>query len=83
MNKIFLFTLILISSMFFGCSTYFAIGADKGYCEEHGCDYSDAGLCLDPYELNKHKNKYKKEAYANIDCHKCNAKATTRIVYEK
>lgn len=43
-----------------GCSSMFNLGEPQGYCEEHGCDFSDAGVCGDVFELYKTR-------YENID----------------
>lgn len=52
-----------------GCSSKdMAIGYNKTYCEEHGCDYSDAGICGDPYLIYKYKNEIHKYAYKGISC---------------
>jgi hypothetical protein len=71
MSKIFLLsitTVILLS----GCgSKFFNIGENKGYCEENGCDYSDAGVCDNPYDILLNKEKAKELAYKRIDCSKC------------
>lgn len=67
-----------------GCSKYFTIGENKGYCEEMGCDYADAGICGDPYELYKERKNIKKQAYKNIDCSSCNksrSQSEINIVY--
>jgi hypothetical protein len=62
---------LLISSiivlMFSGCS-FFTIGAEQGYCEEQGCDYSDAGVCGSPYNILKNKEAARKIAYNRIHC---------------
>ncbi|WP_457749114.1 hypothetical protein [Sulfurimonas sp.] len=55
--------------LFAGCSgKFWTIGADKGYCEEQGCDYSDAGVCGSPYEILQNKELAKKVAYERIKC---------------
>ena len=55
----FLVSLILIVTilMMSGCSKWFSIGEELTYCEEHGCDYSDVGLCENPIDILKHKNE--------------------------
>ena len=68
MYKIILFTVTALF-VFTGCSSkMFNIGENKGYCEEQGCDYSDAGVCGNPYDILLHKDKAKKLAYARIHC---------------
>jgi len=58
-----------IALLFSGCgSKFFNIGENKGYCEENGCDYSDAGVCANPYDILQNKEKAKELAYARIDC---------------
>ena len=77
--------IILSASFLFlmnGCSTYFQIGKNKGYCEEHGCDFSDAGFCLGPYEMYQKKDELKQQAYKDIKCNNCTLKTNTRVVYE-
>ena len=59
---------ILMSIAFSGCAGYFNIGAEQGYCEEQGCDYSDAGVCGNPYDILKNKEKAKNLAYERINC---------------
>jgi len=74
---------ITLLLLFNGCSTYFQIGKNKGYCEEHGCDFSDAGFCLGPYEMYQKKDSLKEEAYKNINCNNCiNNKTETKVVYD-
>lgn len=53
-----------------GCTKYFTVGENRGYCEEHGCDYSDAGLCGDPYEIYRQRHALGDRPYAGIDCRK-------------
>ena len=76
---IFFATVCLLLS---GCSTYFQIGKNKGYCEEHGCDFSDAGFCLGPYEMYQKKDSIKEQAYKDIQCNNCKLKTKTKVVYE-
>lgn len=68
MKKLLVLTLF-IPLLFSGCiGKLINIGAEKGYCEEHGCDYSDAGVCGDAYLLFKNKKKVASTAYQNIQC---------------
>lgn len=68
-NKIFLTTLLFVGLALSGCTaSFWSIGEEKGYCEEHGCNYSDAGVCGNAFELYKNKNKVRKLAYQGIDC---------------
>ena len=64
-------TIVLIPLIFSGCiGKIINIGKEKGYCEERGCDYSDAGVCGDAYLLFKNKKKVADVAYQNVNC-KC------------
>jgi len=72
------FAVMLVS----GCSKFFTIGKNKGYCEEHGCDYSDAGLCADPYDVYQKRNQLGNEPYSNIKC-KCRQQSDTATVYRE
>lgn len=68
MKKLLILTL-LIPFIFTGCiGKLINIGEEKGYCEENGCDYSDAGICGDAYLLFKNKKKVASTAYQNIQC---------------
>lgn len=40
-----------------GCTKMIAIGEVETYCQEHGADYSDDGVCLTPIEVFKHKHE--------------------------
>lgn len=61
--------IFIISIMFNGCvADYFTLGKNKSYCEEHGCDYADAGVCEDPFEIIQNKKKYNKLSYSNVAC---------------
>lgn len=48
---------LVVTFFFSGCSGLIGMGKDKTYCEEHGFDFSDAGLCGDPMEIYKHRKK--------------------------
>ena len=75
--------IFLIALFFFsGCSTYFQIGKNKGYCEENGCDFSDAGLCIGPYEMYLRKDSLTGQAYKDIKCNNYTVKTKTKVVYE-
>jgi len=69
-KKIILTILTILTTLVFdGCGArFFNIGHNKGYCEEHGCDYSDAGVCGNPYDILLNKEKAKKLAYKRIHC---------------
>ncbi len=63
------FILVILPLIFTGCiGKIINIGEEKGYCEEHGCDYSDAGVCGDAYLLFKNKKRVASVAYQNINC---------------
>lgn len=63
-------TASFIAIFFTGCvESMFSLGANKSYCEEHGCDYSDAGVCKDPYFVLLNKQNVKAGAYKGIDCY--------------
>ena len=52
-----------------GCAKHMGVGYNETYCEEHGCDYSDAGVCGDPMKIYKYR-KYIDEssiAYKNLE----------------
>lgn len=70
MNKIFSILIALATCFFLtGClSKALSLGENKTYCEENGCDYTDAGVCKDPYFVLQNKHSVKKNAYKNIDC---------------
>lgn len=62
-------SIIFVTLLFSGCGArFFNIGHNKGYCEEHGCDYSDAGVCGNPYDILQNKEKARKIAYKRIHC---------------
>lgn len=70
MKKI-LLTCIALSCafLFTGCiGKWINIGEEHGYCEENGCDYTDAGVCGDVYEIFKNKKKVSAVAYRDIKC---------------
>jgi hypothetical protein len=75
MNKNRVYTVAMIALIGFfssGCvASAFNIGENEGYCEDAGCDYSDAGVCGDPYNILKNKEAAKKLAYDRIEC-SCN-----------
>lgn len=49
--------LLLITLMMSGCvSQAFSVGDEKSYCEEHGCDYRDVGLCANPLDILENKD---------------------------
>lgn len=62
--------LLAVATLFLlqGCNaaSYFTLGKNQTACEEEGCDYSDAGVCIDPYEIIANKSKANKDAYTKI-----------------
>ena len=65
---------IILSIILSGCGVaeYFTLGKNKSYCEEQGCDYTDAGVCENPFDILQNKEKANKEAYKNIQCRRGN-----------
>lgn len=53
---VFIFWGLLIFLMS-GCSRMIAVGEVETYCQEHGADYSDDGVCLTPIEVFKNKHE--------------------------
>lgn len=65
-NKIAAFILAGVSLLFFsGC---FSVGANATYCQEHGCDFHDAGICGNSYDIYKNWKKAEKDAYRGYKC---------------
>lgn len=64
--------ILIITAMFVlsGCS-YFNIGEPQGSCEELGCDYADAGVCGNVFEIYKTRYKDLDKSYENINCANC------------
>lgn len=58
---------ILISMFINGCSLI-GVGHNDTYCAEHGCDYSDAGVCGNSWDIYKHFKQTKKRAYNGYSC---------------
>ena len=56
---------IFISIFLQGC--FVADFFSKTICEEEGCDYKDAGVCMNPYEILTNKDISKTEAYKQYD----------------
>lgn len=68
MNKTFIVLSIMLAFSLQGClSKAISLGENKTYCEEHGCDYSDAGVCKDPFFVLNNKQGVKQAAYKNIE----------------
>ena len=65
-----LITFVLIF-LFSGCSKIVNVGYDKTVCEEQDCDYSDAGVCGNSYDIYRNWKKVKQSVYSNYsDCKK-------------
>jgi len=60
-----LLSIMLISMLFSGCS-FFNLGESQGYCEERGCDYSDAGVCDDAFVNFQTRYKDIERSYAHV-----------------
>lgn len=61
--------IVIFPLIFTGCiGKIINIGEEKGYCEEHRCDYSDVYVCGDAYLLFKNKKRVASVAYQNINC---------------
>ena len=56
----------IVMASFGGCSAI-SIGENETYCEEHGCDYSDAGFCGSPIKIYKHRHELGRYV-ADCDC---------------
>ncbi len=71
MSKLFFVAhLCFISFFLSGClASALSLGSNKSYCEENGCDYSDAGVCKEPYFVLNNKQSIKSGAYKGIDCY--------------
>ena len=74
--------LLIAPFVFSGCMSIFNVGYDKGICEEQGCDYKDAGVCGNSYDIYKDWRKAKKEAYIGYKCKK-NQDGKTIIIEEE
>lgn len=61
--------MILISLVFQGCGIkdFFTLGENKTKCEEENCDYKDAGVCLNPFEILEDKDFIKTQAYKDYE----------------
>ena len=36
-----------------------SLGYEHSYCDEHGFDYTDAGVCGNPMDIYQNRKKYK------------------------
>jgi hypothetical protein len=57
----------MISLMLSGCAI-FNLGENESRIEEMGCDFSDAGVPLDPYYVLHNRHKIKDIAYKDVNC---------------
>ena len=53
--KIGSYMLVLFMMFFIGCASVLSLGYEKGYCEENGFDYTDAGVCGTPMKIYKYR----------------------------
>ena len=67
-KQIFMVTVITI--LLNGC-TFFNLGEPQGYCEERGCNYSDAGVCGDLFDNYKTRYNNLNDSYKHINCADC------------
>lgn len=72
MNFLVLIKCVLLAIILNGCGVadYFTLGKNQSYCEEVGCDYRDAGVCDDPFNIIQNKAEANKVAYSDIKCKK-------------
>lgn len=69
MSKRQVIILLLMCLFLNGClGSIFNLGKNKTKCEEVGCDYSDAGACLEPLTVLHNKKKSNLASYNNIQC---------------
>jgi len=61
--------LILVSLLLNGCGIkdFFTLGENKTKCEEENCDYKDAGVCMNPFNILDDKEAVKIQAYKDFD----------------
>lgn len=71
MKKIIRIAFLLTAIIFMNGCSYFNIGEPKGSCEELGCDYADAGVCGDVFEIYETRYKDLDRSYVNIKCADC------------
>lgn len=57
---------ITISFMISGCSAL-GFGENQTYCQEHGRNFKDAGVCGDTYEIFKNISKVRKISYREYE----------------
>lgn len=66
-NNLKLIIIGVFISIFLGGCSIFNLGSSVSKCEEGGCNYSDAGVCSDPYYVLHHKAGARKQAYKDIN----------------
>lgn len=61
--------LILITILLNGCvlKDFFTLGENETICEEENCDYKDAGVCMNPYDILEDKDYVRKQAYKDFE----------------
>ena len=64
-GKKILFGIVASAFLFSGCSMM-VVGHEKRYCDEHGADYSDAGVCDDVWTI--YQNRHALSALASGHC---------------
>ena len=57
---------IAIGFMMSGCS-YLGFGENQTYCQEHGRNFKDAGVCGDTYEIYRNIGKVRKISYRDYE----------------
>lgn len=55
---------LIIGIIFSACS----IGASRGYCEKHGCNYREAGVCQSAFDVLSHREETLEKTYKGIVC---------------
>jgi len=70
MNKTIFFITLLSAILLSGCAidSVFNLGKNESKAEEMGCDYSDAGVPIDPYYVLHHKKEIGNKAYLETNC---------------
>ena len=61
--------IILVAIFINGCSVkdFFTLGESQTICEEENCDYKDAGVCMNPYDILEDKDYVRKQAYKDFE----------------
>jgi hypothetical protein len=68
-GKKMIFIGMFASMLFTGC-TMMTVGKEKTYCQEHGADYSDAGVCDDPWTIYQNRHALSALAMGHCGCRK-------------